>query len=55
MPEHVRSEEIGEIAFAIRQSDAYRARKAQRPAEGESIQDIIASTTEYYLRGNRHE
>ena len=43
-PEQVRPEEIGEIAFAIRQSDAFRARKANRPAEGEPIDDVIAGT-----------
>jgi hypothetical protein len=40
----VSPEEIGEIAFAIRQSETFRARKAKRPAEGERIDDVIAGT-----------
>jgi hypothetical protein len=40
----VRTENIGEIAFAIRQTDTYRARKALRRNAGETIDDIIIGT-----------
>jgi hypothetical protein len=45
IPERVRAEEIAELAFAIRQTQAFRARKARRPDVGESMDDIIAGRT----------
>lgn len=44
VPERVRPEDIGARAFALRQSTAYRERKARRPHVGEDIDHIIAGT-----------
>jgi hypothetical protein len=42
IPARVRAEEIGELAFALRKTEAYRARKAQRPHVGASMDEIIS-------------
>jgi hypothetical protein len=48
IPTRLQAEDIGELAFALRQSPAFRARKAGRPHVGESIDDIIAGTAGQY-------
>jgi len=46
--ERVRPEDIGPLAFALRQSAAYRGRKARRPHVGKDINHIIAGTAGEY-------
>ena len=42
IPASVRAAEIGELAFALRKTDAYRARKAQRRHVGADMDEIIS-------------
>ncbi len=46
IPEVLQSEDIGELAFALRKTAAFQRRKAHRPAEGAPFDEIIAGTAE---------
>lgn len=42
IPERLRAEEIGALAYQTRKTEAFRARKANRPFAGVSMDDIIS-------------